>query len=217
MYVGTDAGLDELLARSAPASTPITAAVKSELVNLRAATGPIREERSRRWRRQIAIGLAGALLFGGAAAAAASGAWSLPWAESDSLVSFTYTLPSGVECEQRVGGVTGTVPRVTEATESFYRNTDIQALLTPEAIRAAIERERSGDVIHVLDDGTQVPGGYGTAYYDADREYMTAVWDVVVTAMDDELAREGLAGVDNTASLQSEPNCPGLDLTGPRP
>lgn len=209
--------LDELLDQSSPRTTAITPDVTQELHHLVGETRAVSRGR-RRWSRPVVAGLATVLVIGGGtAAAAASGMWTLPWAASDSIASFTYTLPSGIECEQRVGGVTGTVPAVIEATEAFYRDTDIEALLTPDAIQSAIDRQRSGESIHVLDDGTRVPGGYGTEFYNADSEYMTAVINVVFTAMDDDLARQGLAGVDNEASLQSEPNCPGLDLYGPRP
>lgn len=212
--MGTD-NLDELLDNSRPRTTPITPGITQELQRLRAATAAIAR---RRWARPVVAGLAATILIsGGAAAAAATGTWTLPWAENDALATFSYTLPSGIECEQRVGGVTGTVPAVIEATENFYRTTDIQALLTPDAITDAIENQRSGEPIHILEDGTTVPGGYGTDYYNADQEYMTAVINIVFTAMDDELARQGLTGVDRDASLQSEPSCPGLDLYGSRP
>ncbi len=202
---------DEVLDQSAPYTSHITPEVASELQRLRADTAA--SPRRRGWGRPAVAGLAAVLMIGGsAAAAAAAGAWYFPWAENDSVASFTYTLPSGIECEQRVGGVTGDVQAVTDATENFFRSTDIQGLLTPEAIQRAIDHHRAGDEIHVNDDGTVVPGGYGTAFYSADREYATAVWDVVVTAMDDDLARQGLTGVDPSSTLQSEPRCPGADL-----
>lgn len=213
----TNDRLDDLLDQSRPPTTPITPGVAEALRRLRSGTRTESRAGLSRWSRPAVVGLAAVLIVGGGAAAAASGTWTLPWAENNSIATFSYTLPSGIECEQRVGGVTGTVPAVIEATENFYRNTDIQALLTPEAIQAAIANQRSGESIHVLDDGTRVAGGYGTQYYDADQEYMTAVINVVFTAMDDELAREGLEGADPDASLQSEPNCPGLDLHGTRP
>jgi hypothetical protein len=202
--------LDELLDRSAPQTTPITPGVADELKHLRAATETAARQ-PRRWARPVVAGFAALLFVGGAAAAAAAatGIWTLPWAEDDAIASFHYTLPSGIECEQRIGGVSGTVPAAITAVQDFYRSADFDALLTDEAIQAAIEKQRQGGGIHVNDDGSRVPGGYGTEFYDADREYLSAVWDVVVTAMDTDLARQGLAGVDNELTLQSEPNCPG--------
>jgi len=201
--------LDELLDRSAPQTTPITPGVADELKRLRAATTSTMRP-PRRWARPVVAGFAALLLVGGAAAAAAAaGMWTLPWAQDDAIASFHYTLPSGIECEQRIGGVSGTVPAAIAAVEDFYRDADFAALLTDDAIQAAIDKQRQGGGIHVNDDGSRVPGGYGTEFYNADREYLSAVWDVVVTAMDTDLARHGLAGVDNKLTLQSEPNCPG--------
>ncbi|PJJ65379.1 hypothetical protein [Compostimonas suwonensis] len=202
---------DEVLDQSSPRTTPLTPDVMVELKRLGAITGAAAGARPRRWARPAVAALVAALVFGGVAtAAAATGMWTLPWAQSDSIASFSYTLPSGIECEQRIGGVSGTVPAAIEATEDFYRDTDLAALLTDDAIQATIERRRGGESVHVNPDGSRVPGGFGTEYYSADQEYMTAVWDIVVTAMDADLARRGMTGVDNELTLQSEPNCPGV-------
>lgn len=202
--------LDELLDQSTPRTTVITPGVAEELKRLRAATGATRGARPRRWARPVVAGLAATLLIGGAAAAAAAtGRWTLPWAENNSIASFSYTLPSGIECEQRIGGVSGSVPAAIEAVENYYRTADLAAMLTEEEIQVTIERHRSGGSVWVNEDGSQVPGGYRTEYYDADQEYMGAVWDIVVTAMYDDLARQGMDGVDSKLTLQSEPNCPG--------
>ena len=196
-----DDTLSALLDDSAPPASEVTPAVANELVRLRASTGSGRAPvRARRWARPALAGAAAlALLAGAGTAAAASGTWVLPWAESNALASIAYTPPSGLQCELRIGGVTSSVPAVISTVETFYRTTDFDALLTDAAIRAKVaEREAAR-------------GGDAPGTYNPDSDYETAIIDIVFTAMDDDLARHGLAFVDKDWTLQAEPMCPGAE------
>ncbi|CAN5134790.1 hypothetical protein BH11ACT4_BH11ACT4_07730 [soil metagenome] len=206
--------LSDMLDSSAPSTPEITPTVASELRRLRATTGSIRG-RSPRWIRPALAGFAAvALLAGVGTAAAASGAWTLPWAERSAVASIDYTVPSGLGCELRIGGITSTVPAVKAAVEDFYRTTDMAAVVTADAIQAKIEYRRQraqelGGNVWTKADGSTEPSGFGTSHYDADQEYADAVLDLVFSAMDDDLARRGLAFVDKDWTLQAEPMCPG--------
>jgi hypothetical protein len=189
--------MSQLLDSSAPPTSEITPLVADELTRLRAATGAVGTGRPR-WIRPAAAGLAAvALLAGVGTAAAASGTWTFPWAESNAAASVAYTTPSGLECELRIGGISSTVPAVQTAVEDFYSTTDLDALLTPGAIQAKVEYRSANE-----DLGGGVP-------VDADQRYTDAVLDILFTAMDDDLDRRGLAFVDKDWTLQAEPMCPG--------
>ena len=204
--------LDELLDRSSPRTTPVTTDVADEITRLQAATAATVGNSPRRhlWR-PVAAGFAALLLVGGVAtaAAAATGQWALPWAPNDAVASFSYTLPSGGECEQRIGGVGGMKSDEIAAVESFYRHADFKALLSDEAIDATIAYRRSREEIYVNPDGSIEPAGFATKHYSADEEYQTAVWDVVVTAMAADLARQGIDGIDTDLTFQGDLSCPG--------
>jgi len=204
--------LDELLDASSPPTTPITAEVAAEISRLRSVTLPAPGRRGpRRWARPVGVTLAAVALLGGAAsAAAATGLWTVPWAPA-ALTSFTYTLPSGAQCEQIIGNVTGSDPAQVEAVEYVYRSTDFDALLTDEAIAATItQRRAAGPGLYQNADGSTAPSGYGTTHYNADEEYSTAVYDIVVTAVYDELSSRGIE-IGSDVSYQSQWNCPGAD------
>ncbi|MGO2863479.1 MAG: hypothetical protein ACTIC1_20140 [Brevibacterium sp.] len=209
-----DDQLDRLLGESSPQASPITAIVASEISRLQGEMeAEVREAtRVRRWRRPVAAALASVLVLGGAtAAAAATGIWTMPWAD-DPVASFDFTLPSGAVCEQRIGNVTGLASDEIAAVVNFYRSTDFEALLTDDAIDATIvQRREAGEGIYVNEDGSTEPSGLGTEQYNADKEYWTAVWDVVTTALEDDLKRAGIDGIDTDLSFQGEANCPGAD------
>ncbi|WP_345066503.1 hypothetical protein [Leifsonia kafniensis] len=95
------------------------------------------------------------------------------------------------------------------AVESFYRHADFKALLSDERIDATIAYRRTREALFRNPDGSTEPAGFGTKHYSADKEYQDAVWDVVVTAMDADLARQGIDGIDTDLTLQAELSCPG--------
>lgn len=203
--------LDELLDQSSPQTTQITTDIADEIVRLRSATEAAsgNSSRRRRWR-PVAAGFAAVLLAGGmaTAAAAATGQWALPWATNNAVASFSFTLPSGFECEQRIGGVRGLIPAEIAAVENFYRHADFKALIN-EKLDATIAYRRTREALFSNPDGSTEPAGFGTKHYSADEEYKDAVWDVVVTAMDADLARQGIDGIGTELTLQADLSCPG--------
>ncbi|TFD48487.1 hypothetical protein E3T55_13455 [Cryobacterium frigoriphilum] len=203
--------LDGLLDRSAPRTTVMTDSVADELTRLRVAT---RVETAsvtlrRPWRRPVFAGLASVLLLGGAATATAAvtNSW-VPWAQTP-VTSMAYTLPSGAECEERIGNVRGQDPAAVEAVENFYRTTDIESLLTKEKIASTIEWIRQDSNIAISADGSTEPAGYGTVHYNADEEYQRAVTMIVTAAVSTELANQGIDGADSNLSSDGQSFCPG--------
>jgi hypothetical protein len=206
--------LDDLLDRSRPRTTVMTDEVVDELARLRVATeAEVRraQRRQRRWARPVVAGLLTLVLAGGAATAAATstGLW-MPWAESPDAVH-TYTLPSGAECEARIGNVQGSDPEVVLAVETFYATTDIDALLTDEKVDATIAQLRTEESLVMNADGSSEPGGFGTQHYSADHEYDSAVSRILSEAVTAELDRRGMTGADPNLSWEGETHCPGAD------
>lgn len=205
--------LDDLLDQSAPRTTVITESVADELTRLRVATrvetatGTVR----RSWRRPAVAGLASVLLLGGAATATAAvmNSW-VPWAQTP-VASMTYTLPSGTQCEERIGNVRGQDPHVVDVVENFYRTTDIGSLLTKEKIASTIKWIRQDSNIAVNAEGLTEPAGYGTVHYNADQEYQQAVSMIVTAAVSTELSNQGLDGADSNLSSNGQAFCPGAN------
>ena len=96
---------DKLLMMSDPADD-LTAKEQRLVAEMAEQSTPVTIRR--RYARPIAAGAIAAMLLGGGgiAAAAASGLWS-PWAQNDALAIVDYELPSGVNCELRIGNVQG--------------------------------------------------------------------------------------------------------------
>ncbi|TFD88928.1 MULTISPECIES: hypothetical protein [Cryobacterium] len=207
----TSDDLDGLLDRSAPRTTVMTDSVADELTQLRVATSveTARVTARRPWRRPVFAGLASVLLLGGAATATAAvtNSW-VPWAQTP-VASMAYTLPSGVECEERIGNIRGQDPAAVEAVKNFYRTTDIESLLTKEKIASTIEWIRQDSNIAVNADGSTEPAGYGTVHYNADEEYQRAVTMIVTAAVSAELANQGIDGADSNLSSDGQSFCPG--------
>jgi hypothetical protein len=206
--------LDDLLDRSRPRTTVMTEAVVDGLERLwtAAETESLGARRTRRrWTRPVVAGLLALVMAGGAATAAATstGLWT-PWAETPDAAHI-YTLPSGAECEARIGNVQGTDSEVVLAVETFYATTDIDALLTDERIDATIAQLRTEESLVMNADGSSEPGGFGTEHYSADHEYDAAVSRILSEAVTAELDRRGMAGVDANLSWEGETHCPGAD------
>jgi len=141
--------LDDLLDECAPS--------QSESLNLRTQfVAMAREARreaapgraSRGWRVAVGAGL-GVLLVGGAGAAVAGGIlnWA-PWAE-DPDISYSFTLPSGVECETRIlidstpdqaGNGVSTPSAGADEFRSWAQTADLYALADVDARLAELER-----------------------------------------------------------------------------
>jgi hypothetical protein len=190
--------LDGLLHASAPAVQEPSAALRAEARSMIAAArhGDGRQTRRRRLSRTAVAGIAvGSLLsVGGLSAAAATiDRWSWWAQEPDAAV--TFTLPSGAECEYRIGGASDLTPQTAQAVRKWASSVDVS---TDIDIDRAIERLRAQDFIEVQDDGTEIVGGYGTDhYYTPDREYHVAVTQALGDAISDEMNRQGLQDYAN--------------------
>lgn len=130
-----DTELDALLA---PTDLMHPAALDSDLVML-VSDAERAARRARRTPRVVAGGVALGLALGGATAAAASIGvfdWE-PWAES--APSNTFTLPSGIECELRLGNVIIGDPAAAAAAQDIIDHTDFIAEVDMEAQLAAVQ------------------------------------------------------------------------------
>ncbi|UFU06966.1 hypothetical protein [Ruania halotolerans] len=202
-----DDGLDARL-RSAAPRTPVADAVTDDgIARLVGVTR--RASRPRRWRRLAAVGVTAGVVVAGAGAAAADGllgwTWS-PWAQ-DPDQSYTYTLPSGIECESRIGNVRHPDPEVTSAVHEVLSE---DGILERVDIDGMLQIMRTEERVHVLSDGTEVDAGYGTGYYpDIDNEYQQAVGRAVSEYVMEELAERDIEM--ETGSWGGEAQCPGLE------
>jgi hypothetical protein len=202
--------LDDRLEQAAPATVPDSPEVEAELLAMIAAAQ--QEARPRRVRPLVRIGLgvtATVLAFGGATAAVAGGQimdWSW-WAEDPEYV-LEYTLPSGAECETRVGRFAGADPAAVEAIRDYASSVD---LLKVADIDGAIAEYRAGGSVITHPDGTKEDAGYGTVHYRADHEYALAVWNAVSAAITEELDRQGFPEEALGESYMGETTCPGAD------
>jgi hypothetical protein len=151
----------------------------------------------------VALGLAGA---GVAAAAVTTDDWK--WWVQDPDLAFSYTLPSGVMCDDRIGNVWGADPEAVEGAKEFLRDKDVLAMADVEN---EIEWMRSDREVYGLDqDGNEVRAHYGTPHYKtADQEYVLAVSSAVGKVFEAEIeARDSGAAVE---SYSGQANCPGAD------
>ncbi|PPF69109.1 hypothetical protein C5C46_13600 [Rathayibacter sp. AY1E6] len=201
--------LDVLLDESSPRTSTVTDDVAVELAELQQLAAAEARVSRHRWVRPAVAGVASLVLLGGmaTAAAAATGAWS-PWAETPDA-SITYSLPSGVQCEERMGDVQGTDPAAVAVVENFYQTTDIDALLSDGALQETIAQLRTEDRSFINADGSRTPAGYGTEFYNADREYSTAVGRIISNALDAELAAQNVDVDAANISIAGEAHCPG--------
>ncbi|WP_166880088.1 hypothetical protein [Salinibacterium sp. ZJ450] len=206
-----DDTLDALLTETAPYRHEPNPGILDELPSM--VVGAEREARPlgvlRRMPRLAVAGVAAVLVLGGAGAAAAAtfAGWS-PWAQTPDAV-YTYTLPSGAVCENRLGDVRGQDPAITEAIRTFVGGVDILAVAD---IDAALELMREQGTTQHLENGTEEPGGYGTVHYNADVEYNLAVNQAVSAVITNELLRQGFdLETDTGLSYAGESHCPGAD------
>ncbi|GAA2013138.1 hypothetical protein [Microbacterium ulmi] len=200
--------LDDLLDRSAPATrTARGADLRGMITDARVEVRPVR----RTVRAPLIVGGLVVLLTGGAGVAVAADLmqWE-PWAE-DPVGAYTYTLPSGIECEMRLGNFHTSPQRLEDDVErdleAWFDGTDVLALAR-ERLPEEIEQIRAGTNVLHLDDGTEVDAGYGTEHYDADHEYMDAMGSAVGELVWAEVERLGYA--DIVTSYEGNGYCPGL-------
>jgi hypothetical protein len=200
--------LDDLLDRSAPPTTIHTSSIAHELRELQAA---VRDQTGRpaprtRWTRPTIAGLVVLLLVGGATTAVASG-WRPDGWVHPVVGSYSYILPSGNTCDIVVSNVQGSDPESMKVMSDFYQDADYAQLLSDDAIAARILKDRAVDVIWALDEnGSQVPGGYGTPYYDADQEYQSAISHILSEAATAKIDA-GLTDVDPNLTYDGRGDC----------
>lgn len=212
--------LDDLLDNSAPRLADPSPELANEVVAMVGATerearaAGVQRHRPRaagarqRRLRTAVVGTAAVLVLGGVSAAAAV-TWMdwAPWAQSPNA-AYTYELPSGAVCEQRLGNVQSTDEAVNQAVRDYVAEVNLLALAD---VDWAIQVLRSGEPVHVLEDGTQVPGGYGTEFYNADSEYVQALTMAVAEVVNVELERQGFDLADPSLGLtyDGQVHCPG--------
>lgn len=121
-----DDHLDRALRRAGDLIAPRTPELEHELAALSVATRSRTRSRAPKHIGTIAAAGGVALLLAGGAAAAATGVWR-PWAETPDG-AFTYVLPSGIECEERVGVVEADGPDVRAALQSIFETVDVVAV-----------------------------------------------------------------------------------------
>lgn len=203
--------LDDALRSASPLTTADSPELDAQLqVMIADAEREARPARRPRPLRRVGLGITAAVLvFGGATAAAAGGQimdWSW-WAE-DPEYTLTYTLPSGAECESRIGNYQGADPAAVEAIRDYASGVD---LLEVADIDGAIAEYRAGGTYFMNPDGTQEDAGFGTEHYKADHEYSTAVWNAVSQVIDEEMKRQGFPDGALGDSYMGETTCPGAD------
>ncbi len=203
--------LDDLLDASAPAPTLDKRDVRAMVADAR------REVRvAPRAKRAAAItGVLALLMAGGAGVATAADYFDwAPWAQ-DPVGAYTYELPSGAACEVRFGNVQ-IVDRkdrdrreeIEQDLREWFNGTDVAGAALAD-VNDYIADSRAGEHKMQLEDGSQVPAGYGTPYYDADLEYQAALSQSIDDKVMAESERLGYA--DEIASLEGHGYCPELD------
>lgn len=204
--------LDALLEAGAPSVPEPSEALRSEAATMIVAAehGDGRQRAARRHLSRAAVtGITtGSLLcFGGIAAAAATFEQWSPWTRGQDAV-LTYTLPSGAECELRIGDIAGE-PEAAQAARDWVGSVDLLAVADVDGtIRMLREQEHR----EVLEDGPEIVGGYGTDhYFTPDTEYHQAVTQAVGDAVHDELIRQGFAEGDAGLDWSGQAICPGAE------
>jgi hypothetical protein len=201
--------LDDQLHRSVPElSEPddLDEALEELVASTRRAAVP----RRRRPRRAVLIWTTTAMLLAGGTAAAATGigGWNAPWADKP-LGSLSFRVPSGGVCEQRIGDL-----HIGNAKAQAM----VQKWLSGHTLKEVADVGASLDAIRADHDqtwehgpgGHRIKFGYGTKYYDADYEYVDAVFRAEQAAIAGKLTAEGFTSyvpVDWASELQcSGPN-----------
>lgn len=206
MDIGDDDEIARVLRRLARPTTRITPEVEDELASLTIATlgETVPIARKRAWQFSLTAGLPVLLVFGVGAAAAATGLW-VPWAQTPDG-SFTYTLPSGVSCEQRVGNLRVDNPDIQRAVQEIFAEMDVVAQSDVAARNERLLAEDSAleyAQATVYSDGSP---GYSTI---ADVIYGMAVSAAVLETLDEELIARGFDMSDerNMISVEGQVLC----------
>lgn len=201
----SDDEFDRRLARSAPPVTGPSARLDDALLNLVVASEVEARRRSPRRTRNAVIGVGAlvAVTLGGVGTAAAVNGWE-PWAQDPTGV-YTFTLPSGAECEIRAGQFESDDPELLPAIEEVFAEVDVVAEADVEAEIAAVRQP--GVSWFAGPDGNE-PAGYGTEHYNADMEYHDAMRRAVSQVLTIELHERGFDG-GWSIMWRDQSQCPG--------
>ncbi len=188
----TPDSLDDLLGHSSPRTA---AAPKPEIEAMIADARREVPQRRRVPRIALGVGLA-VLLVGGAGVAVAADRFEWrPWAQ-DPVAEYSLALPSGLDCAVRIAHYTSTdgalADSVNGIVENWWRDTDVAAQaaeLTPEHID---DIRSSDNVMFNADTGESEPAGYGTKWYNADREYYFAFTQAIGELEQEQLREHGI-------------------------
>lgn len=199
--------LDDRLNEAAPPLAHVPG-LQPAVVDLVVATRLTQPRRRRPGRRGVLISTttAGIVLAGTAAAAALGfGGWETPWGKDpDGVIAFT--LPSGVECEFRIGNLSATSAGTADELRSWLDGHTLDQITD---IDSTLRYMRAEGSTFTRDDGTEVAVGYGTPYYDANVEYFNAVQRAINNAISDRAEETGIMpeGPNGSLSLAGELNC----------
>ena len=198
--------LDQVLRRLASPTTQITPAVEDELASLtivtRRAARPV--ARKRAWRLSLTAGIPVVAVFGIGAAAMATGLWA-PWAQTPDG-TYTYTLPSVVTCEQRVGDLHSEDPDIQRAVQEIFDTMDVVAESDVDArYEWLLTQDSALEYAQATVESSSSPG-YSTT---EDVVYGTAVRGAVLKTVNEELVERGFFQSDerDTMSLRGQALC----------
>ncbi|WP_167047540.1 hypothetical protein [Salinibacterium sp. ZJ454] len=180
---------DRRLDASAPDTSVLTPELHAEIARMAAtAKRELSSRRPRHLSRAAIFGVAAVIGLGGVGAAAAATfyEWGLPWASNpDGIVHFT--LPSGTDCELRVGNFGAENLEAAAAAREFAGRADI---LDRADVQGTFEEMRSAEITVV--GGGETPGD--------DSFYKAAVARAVGLVISEELQRQGF----DTVGFSSE-------------
>ena len=135
------------------------------------------------------------------------GNWDAPWAD-DPTGTLSFTLPSGGVCEQRIGDLKVANPNANEMVHDWLHDHTLNEIADIDAAIAATRAE--GPQTWQFDGRPTITFGYGTANYDADYEYVTAMRQATYEAVHAKLLDEGYTDyADYNISYEGELRCSG--------
>ena len=192
--------LDALLDDSAPIGVELPADVgerfKLMIADAKREARPVR--RLRRHPRAAMVGIALVICLGGGTAAAAMtlNEWA-PWAEVPDG-TYQFTLPSGAQCEARIGNVKGrdTHAETIAAAREYLQRVDLLAAADAEAMAEVLRFGSNGDE---------------TVGISRDAQYIAALGQGVVGGLYAELERQGFDPGSANLSVETETHCPGAE------
>lgn len=202
-HQGDEVELDRAIARAGELIAPRTARLEADLAGLvavsRARTRAPRAPHRLAW--TVALGI---LFTGGAAAAAAAGAGWAPWA-ADPDVAFTYSLPSGLVCEQRIGVLDGGDPAARSAIRDIVVEVDVVGVADVDSRESELRDDPT--FMAYAEQAVESERAERRTVDDVVRE--AAIGDAVVEVLERELSRRGFdtEAPEDLPGLQGQAMC----------